>query len=247
MKLVANLPDPEEFRLDLETLPRVARPGRTTHLRLALHHPKTGEVVRDFELLHERLFHLFVISDDLSFFAHDHPTQNPDGSFLLPIVLPKPAAYRVVADTYPKNATPQFLAKTIITPGARFATPKLPPSLGPQSGLNLTVELETEPKQPIAGQETLLFFRLKPADGLQQYLAAWGHMLVASQDLIDVVHDHPLYVDGVSPPDLKKQWPSQIQFNIIFPRETTYRVWVQFQRERVVNTVAFNIPVKALR
>ena len=38
----------------------------------------------------------------------------------------------------------------------------------------------------------------------------------------------------------------QIQFNMIFPRAGIYRVWVQFQRKGVVNTVAFNIPVKNL-
>jgi len=38
-----------------------------------------------------------------------------------------------------------------------------------------------------------------------------------------------------------------MQFNIFFPREAAYRVWIQFQRKGVVNTVAFTIPVTALR
>jgi len=36
-------------------------------------------------------------------------------------------------------------------------------------------------------------------------------------------------------------------FNVIFPRARTYRVWVQFQRKGVLNTVAFNIPVTELK
>jgi hypothetical protein len=160
----------------------------------------------------------------------------------------RPVPYRVVADFYPKGGTPQFLAKTIFPANAPLvAPPHLDPDLQPKSAANLSVELVTEPAQPIAGQETLLFFRVTPYSGLQPYLAAWGHLLAASDDLVDVMHDHPLYVDGVPPPDLRTPSPKQIQFNLIFPRERTYRVWVQFQRDGIVNTVAFTIPVKALR
>ena len=39
----------------------------------------------------------------------------------------------------------------------------------------------------------------------------------------------------------------QIQFNMIFPRARTYRVWVQFQRKGVVNTAVFTVPVSELK
>jgi hypothetical protein len=34
---------------------------------------------------------------------------------------------------------------------------------------------------------------------------------------------------------------------VIFPRAEAHRVWVQFQRKGVVNTVAFNVPVVQLK
>ena len=77
----------------------------------------------------------------------------------------------------------------------------------------------------------MLFFKLSPADGLEPYLGAAGHMLVASEDLIDMIHTHPAYAG----PE---------QFNVIFPRPGIYRVWVQFKRLGVVNTAAFNLPVR---
>jgi hypothetical protein len=39
----------------------------------------------------------------------------------------------------------------------------------------------------------------------------------------------------------------QLQFNLIFPRAGVYRVWVQMQRQGVVNTFAFNVPVSELK
>ena len=81
-----------------------------------------------------------------------------------------------------------------------------------------------------------MHFRVKPDDGLEKYLGAWGHMLVASSDLIDTIHEHPFIADG----------GPQIQFNVIFPRAKPYRVWVQFQRKGVVNTAHFDVLVKEL-
>jgi len=247
MKLVADLPPHRDYRLAIHTKPRLIRPGAVTEVRFTIRHPVTGAVVRDFELMHERIFHLFVVSDGLSFFAHEHPERQPDGSFVLPLVFPEACSYRLAAGFFPLGGTPQFLTATLFAAGARLRPkPALQPDTAAKQTANLTIEMSAEPAAPLAGQETLLFFRLSPADGIQQYLGAWGHMLVASDDLIDIIHDHPLYVDGL-PPGLNKPFPTRIQFNVIFPREADYRVWVQFQRKATVNTAAFTVPARALR
>ena len=100
----------------------------------------------------------------------------------------------------------------------------------------MAVELVTDPQQPISGAKTQMYFHVKPGEDLEKYLGAWGHMLVASDDLIDLIHEHPFIADG----------GPQIQFNVIFPRAKSYRVWVQFQRKGVVNTAHFDVPVKEL-
>ena len=126
-----------------------------------------------------------------------------------------------------------------------FKTPEpLQVDLSIQKGTNIDVELVTEPARPVAGKKTMLFFRLKPGEGLEPYLGAWGHMLAASQDLVDAIHTHPAF--GETPP-LDADGTKLVQFNMIFPRESIYRVWVQFQRDGTLNTVAFNVEVKELR
>src|SRR5260370_32852044 len=238
MKLVAGILDPHEYPENLTVTPRNIHSGQNATLAFEILDPKTRQRVRKFQLVHEKLFHLFIVKDDLSYFIHEHPTLGSDGIFLLDGVFPKPGAYRVLTDFYPDGGTPQITAKTLLVPGAEpFPPVRLEPTFGPQRGANMEVELVTEPTQRIAGAKTLLFFRIKPGEGLEPYLGAWGHMLAASEDLIDMIHTHPFLADG----------GPQVQFNIIFPREGTYRLWVQFQRKGVVNTVAFNGPVTALK
>ena len=38
-----------------------------------------------------------------------------------------------------------------------------------------------------------------------------------------------------------------MEFEVVFPREQTYRIWVQFQKRNIVNTVRFDVPVHALQ
>jgi hypothetical protein len=234
MKLVAGVPDPVEFHLDLTVTPKAPKPNDTVRLKFDVHDPWKNNSVKRFNLVHEKLFHAFIVSEDLQFFLHDHPIWEND-AFQYDVRLPKPGMYRVLGDFYPEGATPQLIAKTIYVAGASPAIVPVARDYAPKDGENLRVELTTAPAQPVAGTNTQTRFTIGPVEGLEKYLGAWGHMLAVSDDLIDMTHTHPLLADG----------SAQMQFDVTFPRAHTYRVWVQFQRKGVVNTVHFDIPVKA--
>jgi len=243
MTLVLGIPDAHEYPVRISTKPKMIKPGEDTLLNFKIEEPDNGKTVQDFEVMHEKLYHLFLVSQDMRFFRHIHPEKQPDGTFNLDVKFPHAGLYRVLSDFYPKGGTPQLIASTMMIPGAgfRLEPAKLAPDLKPQKSENLDVELVLDPPEPLAGFKTLMFFKLKPNDGIEPYLGAMGHMLAASSDLIDLMHTHPLYVTDPDEGAYK-----QIQFNLIFPRAGIYRVWVQFQRKGVVNTVAFNVPVKPL-
>ena len=236
MALVAGLPDPVEYHLHLDVAPRPVKPGQPANLTFEIHDPWKDRQVTNFQIVHEKLFHMFVVSQDLQVFLHNHPTLGTDGNFHYEYVFPKSGMYRILGDFYPDGATPQLITKTIFVPGPAPKAVPLVRDYSPKDAENMNVELTTDPPQPISGFKTQVYFRVKPAEGLEKYLAAWGHMLAASDDLIDMIHEHPFIADG----------GPQIQFNVIFPRARAYRVWVQFQRKGVVNTAHFDIPVKAL-
>lgn len=236
MKLVAGIPEPVEFPVDFSVVPRLLRPGADAQLQFVIHDPDNGREIKRFEIVHEKLFHLFVISQDLEYFVHDHPVFGEDATFRYGIKFPRSGLYRILTDFYPEGATPQLTAKTVIVPGQPQPVPALKRDYATKQTENLHVSLTTDPPQPIAGMKTMLLFHLDPDAGIEKYIGAWGHMLVASSDLIDLIHTHPFIANGG--PDM--------QFNVYFPRPMVYRIWVQFQRNGMVNTARFDVPVRDL-
>lgn len=234
MKLVLKIPERAEYPLEVSCQPELALPGKPIELTFRVLNPDTGKVVNDFAIVHEKLMHLFVVSENLEFFAHEHPVPQKDGSFTLSLTLPYGGMYRLLADFYPSGSVPQLAVTTLFLKG-QAEPPRLTVAESPCKATNLTATLRTEPEELLAGLESRLTFSLAPAEDLQPYLGAWGHMLAASSDLIDLLHVHPFLVKG-----------GDIQFNIIFPRPGLYRIWTQFQRAGQVNLVVFTAPVKAL-
>jgi hypothetical protein len=236
MALVSGIPDPVEFHLDLNVIPRAPTPGRAAALQFLVHDPWKDRPVSHFNVVHERLFHTFVVSDDLQFFEHGHPRLVADGVFQYPITFPKAGMFRVLGDYYPEGATPQLTSETVLVPGGSPAPPvHLSRDYSPKQAQNMGVSLTTIPEQPAATARTQLRFTIDAEHGLQRYLGAWGHMLAVSEDLIDMMHEHPFLADG----------GPQVEFEVVFPRPGAYRLWVQFQSDGVVNTVHFDVPVSA--
>ena len=239
MKLVSGIPDAKEYAVHLTTEPPALRAGENAQLVFHIEDPKTPPPVREFEIVHEKFYHVFLVSQDLSVFIHTHPELQPDSSFRLGVRLPKPGMYRILSDFYPKGGTPQLVINTLMVPGEGFhlAPAKLVRDVAPRQAENLGIDMTTDPPQPRAGAKTTLVFSLTPNEGIEPYLGAMAHLLAASADLVDMIHSHPMQaIDHGS-------GSKELQFKITFPRASVYRVWIQSQRKGVVNTAAFTIPV----
>jgi Heavy metal binding domain len=234
MQLVAGIPDQTEYHLDLTVAPKPPKPGERVRLTFEVFDPWKERRVEKFSVVHEKLFHAFIISRDMRFFVHDHPTWE-NGAFHYDIAFPKPGMYRILGDFYPEAAAPQLITETMFVAGGDTPPAQLSRDYSIKEAENLTVALATNPPDPVAGVSTQLRLSVNPGDGLEKYLGAWGHMLAASDDLIDLTHTHPYIADG----------SAEMQFSVVFPRPRVYRVWVQFQRHDVVNTAHFDVAVKA--
>jgi hypothetical protein len=240
MTLKLGIADQSEFPMELTT-PAVIHPHEKVQLKFALKDPKTGVTVKKYEIVHEKLFHMFMVGGDLKYFLHDHPVLQPDGTFIFDQVFPRAGMYRVIADIYPSSGSPQLIPMTVfVSAGAHDPVPldevTLAADMTLQHGANTDAQVRLDPPRPVAGEKAHVWFKFNTADGMQKYLGAWAHMLIASDDTVDLIHQHPLIADG----------GTEMQFDIIFPRARTYRVWIQIKRKDVVNTFAVNIPVLTL-
>src|SRR5205807_2260126 len=101
----------------LHITPSAAKPRQQAVLTFRILDPVTGKLVTHFETVHEKLFHLFIVSRDLQHFAHEHPQLQPDGSFVYKYRIPQGGQYRLLCDFYPTGGTPQLIARTFLVPG----------------------------------------------------------------------------------------------------------------------------------
>jgi hypothetical protein len=247
----------EEFELRVEATPPAPKPNEKVRLRFSIFNPKTGAQARDFQIMHDQLFHLFIVSQDLSEFQHIHPDFNKDGSFTIETVLPRPGRYKLYADFYPSEGVPQVLQASIATAGTTSDLFAGKARIEADTAFvktidGLKIELKMEPPEAIGGQDLHLTYTLtdattgQPVQDLKPYLAAWGHTLILSDDQINYVHSHP-DKDVPNVPDKEKlRGGPEVTFDAIIPQPGHYRVWTQFLRGDKLTTVSFTIKAKRL-
>lgn len=242
----------DDFNLRLDCSPKAPRANETIRLRFAFFNPQTGEQVKDFQITHEKLFHLFIVSQDLTQFQHIHPAFERDGSFTIETVLPSPGHYKIYCDIYPSNGAPQVLQQNLTTLGYKDDLLTSSPHLTPDASLTriadgMKIELKIEPAEIIAGQPVALKYHLtdaktgEPVRDLVPYLGAWGHTLILSEDQSDYVHSHPEEVVPATTDKSKPRGGPNATFNAFLPRPGNYRIWTQFQRGDTLTTVSFTV------
>jgi hypothetical protein len=243
-------------------VPAVVRAGEKAVLRFGVSHPGNGERIKDFESVHERKYHLFVISQDMEFFQHIHPEQQADGTWQIEVTLPKPGYYKVLSDFLPSRGAAQFLARPLITLDATGDLMAASARLVPDTNLaktvdDITANVRHDPPAFVAGRYTHMTFHLtdttsgRSVTDLQTYLGAFGHTLIMSEDMVDYVHSHPLDIvpgtggDEGGPPvfiiprgaDLEKlRGGPEVIFEALMPKPGRYRAWTQFRRNDKIYT-----------
>jgi len=269
MALVHAAPfDVRDYDLDFRTVPAVVRAGRKAALRFQVIHPGTGEIVRKFETVHERLYHLFIISQDMTYFEHLHPRELADGTWTIEVKLPKAGYYKVLSDVLPSGGSSQFIARPLVTAGydrdlIADSAHLEPDTLLTKTVNDITASVTYDPQQFVVGQYGHITYHLtdtatgRPITDLQTYLGAFGHTLIMSEDMGEYVHSHPLDIiaspsDDGGPPvfrippgaDLEKlRGGPDVTFEGLMPRPGRYRAWTQFRRNNRLHTFAFTFEV----
>ena len=195
--------------------------GRAQQLRFRVVNDDTGATVKDFDVEHTKRMHLIVVRRDLTNFQHLHPTQQPDGSWSVPLRIDEPGSYRVFAD-FSHDDTPTTLASDLSVDGAATLEP-LPAATATATTDGYTVRKQSKR----IGDETELSFTIlhagKPVK-VQPYLGANGHLVALREGDLAFLHVHP--TNGVT-------------FESTFPTTGRYRLFLQFKHDGRVHTAAF--------
>jgi hypothetical protein len=217
-------------------------PGSPVTLRFALRDP-TGARVKNTRIVHEKPLHLLMVSEDLSWYAHEHPALQTDGTFNLTTTFPAPGTYTLFHDFTPGDEGQQVVPVALTVPGP--VPPRVP--LQPDheltrvvDGFSVTLETGGAIK---TGAATALRYTLRkdghPVTDLEPYLGATGHLVIVSQDRASFVHSHPVEARDGAP---ASHGPS-VEFTCHFENPGVYRAWAQFQHGGRVITVPFTFQV----
>jgi hypothetical protein len=236
-------PDYAPYHLSIETYPRAPKVGTKTRIRLTISDPRTNASVKDFEAVHEKLLHLFIVNQDLEYFAHVHPILE-NGSFVYRVVFPRSGAYRLIADFLPVGGSPQLVQQTVVTSGyAGSLIPTARPSQDLTDKIVDNVRARLSMPTPVAGREQLLTVEFldaatgAPISDLEPYLGAVGHLFLVSADLQTAAHSHPVA-------EMSANVGPAVVFQALFPRPGAYRFWIQVQRHQRILTVPFTVEVR---
>ncbi len=241
-----------DYVLRVTTEPRAPRPGQATKFKFAVVHPLTGAPVTDFAEVHDRLFHLFIISRDMTHFFHEHPVKEADGTFSYEHTLPAAGHYMLFADFMPVGGGPQMIASPLITAAFDGDITSSVPQLVPdksftKSANGTTVALQIDPSMLIAGEEADVPIHFvdektgEPVKDLQRYLGAFGHAMMLNDDMTEHVHAHP--EEMLEGTEVTAGGGPDLVFHALFPRPGHYRIWLQFLRNDKLSTVPFTVRV----
>jgi hypothetical protein len=201
------------------------RRGRQESLRFRIVDER-GETVRDFDVEHERRMHLILARRDLTGFQHLHPEQDQDGAWSTAARLDDAGSYRLFAD-FSYEGEPHTLAADLRVDGDADLRALPEPEATAVSDGGYDVRLDAGDARP--GEEADLRFTIT-RDGVpvdtEPYLGAGGHLVALREGDMAFLHVHPTSDDSV-------------RFAATFPTEGRYRLFLQFQHEGRVQTVAF--------
>ncbi|HEY9800755.1 MAG TPA: hypothetical protein V6D25_10375 [Leptolyngbyaceae cyanobacterium] len=201
-----------------------------------------GKAITKFDAFQEKLMHLIIVSDDLQFFSHLHPTYKDNGQFKVEASFPQAGGYTFFSDYKPAGQAEQISVLKTQVPGISIAAPEI--DIKRSKTFNDTqVNLVLSEITVKAGQEVTLMFKLQdaasnlPLTDLQPYLGEKGHLVILRQSrsltAADYIHAHAL----------NNTLTGQVHFMTSFPQPGKYKLWGQFNRNGKIVTADFWINV----
>ncbi|MDQ3098137.1 MAG: hypothetical protein M3Q44_00110 [bacterium] len=229
-----------------------------------------GELLKNYQVVHEKNMHFIVVRKDLEQFQHLHPEFNQQtGEFTVPVNFTVDGPYRLFPDFTPGDDNPQKLAVTVYKDiNVGNVSGFQPHALEPNTNNEVSIPVENGstgyqitysfPKELKAQQQIAYSLNVKQngqeVNDLQQYLGAMGHGVILKKNTLDFIHTHAEEISGAdhamegheltiesTPKSSNKK--SEIDFAVTFPESGTYKIFTQFQHKDKVLTTDYVVQV----
>ena len=210
-----------------------------------------GNVVKDFDTVHEKLMHFIVVREDLANFQHVHPEFNATtGELTLSnLNFPSDGPYRLFADFTPRASQmgPDAMKLAVtashdlqVGNSANYKPQMIGETTNSKTFEGYQFTLTSNPAKLATGSENILTFDItqdgKVIKDLEKYLGALGHSVILSEGELQFIHAHPIE-------DPVKSQSGKVNFAVDFPEAGTYKVFTQFQRNGKIITTDFTVTV----
>ncbi len=224
-------------------------PSKTTEIRYLIKDDQ-GNIIKDFEVAHEKIMHFIVVRKDLQYFQHVHPNfDSNSGEFKIPLVFSTDGPFRLFSDFTPTTsqigADGERLPVTIsqdVNVGSLANYKPLPLNNLGDFGIfdGYGVQMTADPEIIYAQSNQNISFEItednKTITDLEPYLGALGHTVVLREGDLQFIHAHPTQ-------KLTDPQTGSVNFAISFPEAGNYKMFSQFQHKGKIITSSFVVKV----
>jgi hypothetical protein len=234
------------------------KPGQSVAVKFNIK-DEQGNVLKDFEVAHEKIIHFIIARKDLQDFQHVHPDFNKvTGEFLIDVTFPNDGPYRMFADFTPQGTQMgpdgMHLGVTVyqdIVSGDlnryKSVTTKVDKEIlkvvdGYRINYNFPSVLKSQTEVPYS----LIIEKNNENITLQNYLGALGHSVILKKDTLEFMHVHAEGMDmSGSGGQVDHKMPGAlINFKTMFPEAGVYKAFTQFQAKGKIITSDYTLEVK---
>ncbi|MBJ6120095.1 hypothetical protein JAO76_17960 [Pontibacter sp. BT310] len=186
----------------------------------------------ELEEVHTKDIHLIIVSEDLSFFAHEHP-EKTGKEYTVDFTFPFGCKFLLYCDVKPLNGLPLVIQKKVDVAGNKRDVQRYQQDVLSRSVDNVSVRLDVQDLSAIRvtikqGEAVI------PASSLGDYLGAKAHVVMINVDTKEYLHVHPMVHKDV------------LVLHSAFTATGLYRVWIQFLLNGLLYTLDYVVQVAEL-
>ncbi|MDO1449215.1 hypothetical protein Q0590_23260 [Rhodocytophaga aerolata] len=184
------------------------------------------------EEVHTKDIHLIVVSEDLSFFTHEHQQKEGKG-YTVNLTFPFAGKFFLYSDIKPLGGFPVVVQKTVVVAGEQKEAQHYQHEVLSASIEGVYVQLDVNDSSAIKvhiQRNGILI----PASSLGDFLGAKAHVVMISQESKEYLHVHPMV------------HKDELVLHADVKAKGIFRTWLQFLLEDRLYTFDFVLSMKEL-